>query len=210
MNDSVQVPGFFGNGVAAGIKGGGSRDLSLIFSAVPARAVGVFTTNRFKAAPVALDMERLKNGLAQAIIVNSGNANAATGKEGDKDAATMSRAVSEALGIEDELVLVASTGIIGERLPIEKISRSIGSLVGGLSVDGIPFAAEGIITTDRFPKIERQRCSAGGKDVTICGIAKGRNDRTEYGDDALFYTDGYRYRPGLSGRPLQRICRQEF
>jgi len=60
MNDSVQVPGFFGNGVAAGIKGGGSRDLSLIFSAVPARAVGVFTTNRFKAAPVALDMERLK------------------------------------------------------------------------------------------------------------------------------------------------------
>ena len=173
MNDSVQVPGFFGNGVAAGIKGGGSRDLSLIFSAVPARAVGVFTTNRFKAAPVALDMERLKNGLAQAIIVNSGNANAATGKEGDKDAATMSRAVSEALGIEDELVLVASTGIIGERLPIEKISRSIGSLVGGLSVDGIPFAAEGIITTDRFPKIERQRCSAGGKDVTIYGIAKG-------------------------------------
>jgi len=85
----------------------------------------------------------------------------------------MSRAVSEALGIEDELVLIASTGIIGERLPIEKISRSIGSLVGGLSVDGIPFAAEGIITTDRFPKIERQKCSAGGKDVTIYGIAKG-------------------------------------
>ena len=173
MNDSVQVPGFLGNGVAAGIKGGGDRDLSLIFSEVPAKAVGVFTTNRFKAAPVVLDMERIKKGLAQAVIVNSGNANAATGKEGDKDAATMSRAVSEALGIEDELVLVASTGIIGEKLPIEKIARSIKPLVEGLSADGIPSVAEGIITTDRFLKIECQRCFVSGKEVTICGIAKG-------------------------------------
>ena len=173
MYDSVQVPGFLGNGVAAGIKGGEDRDLSLIFSEVPARAVGVFTTNRFKAAPVVLDMERIKKGLAQAIIVNSGNANAATGKEGDKDAATMSRAVSEALSIEDELVLVASTGIIGEKLPIEKIVRSIKPLVEGLSTDGIPAVAKGIITTDRFLKIECRKCSVAGKEITICGIAKG-------------------------------------
>ncbi|MBW2561993.1 MAG: bifunctional glutamate N-acetyltransferase/amino-acid acetyltransferase ArgJ [Deltaproteobacteria bacterium] len=173
MYDSVQVPGFLGNGVTAGIKDGGDRDLSLIFSEVPAKAVGVFTTNRFKAAPVVLDMERIKKGIAQAIIVNSGNANAATGKEGDKDAATMSRAVSEALGIEDELVLVASTGIIGEKLPIEKIVRSIKPLVEGLSTDGIPALAKGIITTDRFLKIECRKCSVGGREITICGIAKG-------------------------------------
>ncbi|MEA1971449.1 MAG: bifunctional glutamate N-acetyltransferase/amino-acid acetyltransferase ArgJ [Thermodesulfobacteriota bacterium] len=173
MHDSVQVPGFLGNGVAAGIKSGGGKDLSLIFSEVPPRAVGVFTANRFKAAPVILDMKRIKKGIAQAIIVNSGNANAATGKDGDEDAATMSRVVSEALGIEDELVLVASTGIIGEKLPIEKIAKSIGPLVGGLNADGMLSVAEGIITTDRFPKIEYRKCFVGGKEVTICGIAKG-------------------------------------
>jgi len=173
MRDCVQVPGFLGNGVAAGIKDGSDRDLSLIFSEVPSRAVGVFTTNRFKAAPVILDMKRIKRGIAQAIIVNSGNANAATGKDGDEDAATMSRVTSRALGIEDELVLVASTGIIGEKLPIEKIARSIEPLVGGLSADGIFSVAEGIITTDRFPKIEYRKCFVGGKEITICGIAKG-------------------------------------
>jgi glutamate N-acetyltransferase/amino-acid N-acetyltransferase len=173
MHDCVQVPGFLGNGVAAGIKDGSDRDLSLIFSEVPSRAVGVFTTNRFKAAPVILDMKRIKRGIAQAIIVNSGNANAATGKDGDEDAATMSRVTSRALGIEDELVLVASTGIIGEKLPIEKIARSIEPLVGGLSADGIFSVAEGIITTDRFPKIEYRKCFVGGKEITICGIAKG-------------------------------------
>jgi len=173
MHDSVHVPGFLGSSVVSGIKSGGNRDLSLIFSEVPARAAGVFTTNRFKAAPVVLDMERIKKGCAQALIVNSGNANAATGTEGHRDAAAMSRAVSEVLGIQDELVLVASTGIIGERFPIEKIIRSAGPLVEGLNPDGITAVAEGIMTTDRFPKIEHRRCSAGGKEITICGIAKG-------------------------------------
>ncbi|MBN2539216.1 MAG: bifunctional glutamate N-acetyltransferase/amino-acid acetyltransferase ArgJ [Deltaproteobacteria bacterium] len=169
----MRVPGFSGSSVASGIKSGGGRDLSLIFSKVPARAAGVFTTNRFKAAPVILDMERIKRGIAQAVVVNSGNANAATGTEGDKDAATMSKVVSEALDIEDELVLVASTGIIGQKLPIEMIVRSIEPLVEGLNADGISSFAEGIITTDRFLKIEHQRCFVGGKEVTICGIAKG-------------------------------------
>ncbi len=173
MNDNIQIPGFLGNGVAAGIKKGGYKDLALIFSEIPARAVGAFTTNRVKAAPVILDMERIKSGIAQAIIVNSGNANAATGEEGDKNAATMSKITSKALGIEDDLVLVASTGIIGETLPIEKITRAIDPLVGGLSAEGIPLVAEGIITTDRFQKIECRKLFAGGKEITICGIAKG-------------------------------------
>ncbi len=173
MHDSFNVPGFLGNGVAAGIKVGGRKDLSLIFSEVPARAVGVFTTNRFKAAPVVLDMQKIQKGIAQAIIINSGNANAATGKDGDEDAASMSAAAAEVLGIDDELVLVASTGIIGEKLPIEKITRSIETLVGGLSADGMPSVAEGIITTDRFIKIECRKSSIAGKEITICGIAKG-------------------------------------
>ena len=173
MKDDIRVPGFSGSSVASGIKNGGGKDLSLIFSKVPARAAGVFTTNRFKAAPVLLDMGRIKSGFAQAVVVNSGNANAATGAEGDTDAATMSKVVSEALSIEDDLVLVASTGIIGEKLPIGKIVQSIEPLVDGLSADGLISFAEGIITTDRFLKIEHQKCSIAGKEVTLCGIAKG-------------------------------------
>jgi glutamate N-acetyltransferase/amino-acid N-acetyltransferase len=173
MQERIRVPGFLGSSVTSGIKSGGGRDLSLIFSEVPASAAGVFTTNRFKAAPVILDMERIQKGRAQAVVVNSGNANAATGEEGHRDAVAMSRAVSGRLGVEDELVLVASTGIIGERLPIEKIIRTAGTLVEGLSADGIPAVAEGIMTTDRFPKIEHRKCSAGGREITICGIAKG-------------------------------------
>lgn len=173
IHTAMQVPGFSGSSVASGIKSGGGRDLSLIFSEVPATASGVFTTNRFKAAPVILDMERIKSGRSQAVVINSGNANAATGEEGYRDAVAMSRAISGKVGIEEGLVLVASTGIIGERLPVEKIKRSVQPLVEGLSTDGIPAVAEGIMTTDRFPKIEYRRCFAGGKEITLCGIAKG-------------------------------------
>ncbi|MDI6616232.1 MAG: bifunctional ornithine acetyltransferase/N-acetylglutamate synthase, partial [Syntrophaceae bacterium] len=169
----IRVPGFLGSAVAAGIKSGGGADLALIFSEVPARAAGVFTTNRFQAAPVVLDLERMSNRCVQSIIVNSGNANAATGEEGYRDAVAMSKAVSDRLGIDDGLVLVASTGIIGERLPLEKIVGAVDPLVEGLSADGIPAVAEGIMTTDRFPKVAWRRCSVGGKEITVCGIAKG-------------------------------------
>lgn len=172
-NKTIHVPGFLGSSVASGIKNAGGKDLALIFSEVPARAAGVFTTNRFKAAPVLLDMTRISKGRSQAVVINSGNANAATGDEGYRDAAAMSLAVSERLGIEDGLVLVASTGIIGERLPLEKITRSVGPLVEGLTPDGISVVAEGIMTTDRFPKMESRRCSVGGKEITVCGVAKG-------------------------------------
>lgn len=173
VEDVMRVPGFLGSAVAAGIKSGGGADLSLIFSEVPARAAGVFTTNRFQAAPVVLDLERISRRCVQSIIVNSGNANAATGEEGYRDAVAMSKAVSRRLGIDDGLVLVASTGIIGERLPLEKIVGAVGPLVEGLNADGIPAVAKGIMTTDRFPKVQWRRCSVGGKEITVCGIAKG-------------------------------------
>ncbi len=173
MKTDIVIPGFLANGIASGIKADGRKDLSLIFSIVPAQAAGVFTTNRFKAAPVILDMERIQKGCAQAIVVNSGNANASTGEEGYRSACAVSRAVSEALEIDEELVLVASTGVIGERLPVEKVLDNVGTLVGGLSERGLASAEEGIMTTDRFPKIELRTITLGGKDITLCGIAKG-------------------------------------
>lgn len=175
MSDSemIQVPGFLANGISVGIKENNKKDLSLIFSKVPARAAALFTTNRFKAAPVLLDMERMRNGLIQAIVTNSGNANASTGKQGYDDARAMSRAVALELGIREDLVLVASTGVIGEELPLKKIVDGTKNLVDGLSPDGIPSAQEAIMTTDKFPKIESGKCTVEGKEVTICGIAKG-------------------------------------
>ncbi|MHB8907317.1 MAG: bifunctional glutamate N-acetyltransferase/amino-acid acetyltransferase ArgJ [Syntrophales bacterium] len=171
--DDYRVPGFLANGVHAGIKADGCRDLALIFSTCPARAAGVFTQNCFKAAPVLLDMERIKAGVAQAIIANSGFANAATGPEGFEDALAVSRAASTELGIADELVLVSSTGVIGQRLPLGKIEAGVKGLVTGLNADGIPDAEAGIMTTDRFPKIAFRKVTIGTKEVRLCGIAKG-------------------------------------
>jgi glutamate N-acetyltransferase/amino-acid N-acetyltransferase len=172
-SDTYRVPGFLANGVHAGIKAAGYRDLALIFSTRPATAAGVFTRNCFKAAPVLLDMERIKTGTAQAVIANSGYANAATGPEGFADALAVSRAASGEIGIADELVLVASTGVIGHRLPLRKIKAGIRGLVAGLHAGGIPDAEAGIMTTDRFPKIAFRKVVIGAKEVTLCGIAKG-------------------------------------
>lgn len=171
--DKPMVPGFTANGIHAGIKADGRKDLSLIYSVTPAKASGVFTTNSFKAAPVLLDELRIKSGKAQAIIANSGNANAATGSEGYDDALFMSKAASNALHIDDNLVLVASTGIIGQRLPISKIGGGINKLITGLRPEGIIEAEEAIMTTDRFPKISCRKALAGSKEITLCGIAKG-------------------------------------
>ncbi len=167
------VPGFLANGTHAGIKEKGQKDLSLIYSTEPAAAAAVFTTNAFKAAPVLLDMERIRSGRAQAILTNSGNANAATGAEGYRNARTMSGFLSKRLGIPDELVLVASTGVIGHRLPVRKIGAAMVRLVRGLRPDGIAAAEEAILTTDRFPKIAMRKGRIGDCPVTLCGMAKG-------------------------------------
>ncbi len=168
-----RVPGFLANGIHAGIKENRELDLSLIFSTKPATVAGVFTTNCFKAAPVLLDMERIRSGKAQAVIVNSGVANAATGTQGLSDALAVSQAVSRELGIDDEMVLVASTGVIGRRLPVRKISRAVKKLVTGLHEDGIEDAEKGIMTTDRFPKVAFRSEKIGSCRISLCGIAKG-------------------------------------
>ena len=167
------VPGFTANGVYAGIKEDTKSDLSLIFSETPAAAAGVFTTGALKAAPVLLCMERIKGGKAQAILVNSGNANAATGERGYRDAVEAAAAAASLLGIDKKLVLTASTGIIGKRLPVVKIKKAMKRLVEGLRPTGLSAAEEGIMTTDRFPKMALRKTIIDGREVTVCGLAKG-------------------------------------
>lgn len=170
---TYSVPGFLANGVHVGIKTTKANDLSLIYSVKPAKAAGVFTTNCFQAAPVLVSKERIASGKAQAIITNSGNANAATGDEGYQNALSMAREAAQALKIDENLVLVASTGIIGHSLPIEKIRSGMDRLVKGLSPAGIVQAEQAIMTTDKFPKIAFREERIAGKDISICGMAKG-------------------------------------
>ena len=169
----ISVPGFLAGGVSAGIKEGGNKDLGLIFSTVPARVAAMFTKNTFKAAPVLIDAERVKRGVAQAIITNSGCANAATGKEGIADALAVSQAAAQQLKIPEEHLLICSTGVIGKRLPVKKIEAGIPRLIKSLSENGIEDAQEAMMTTDKFPKIAIRRGIVGAKDVTVCGVAKG-------------------------------------
>jgi glutamate N-acetyltransferase/amino-acid N-acetyltransferase len=169
----ISVPGFLANGISVGIKENDQKDLGLIYSTIPAKVAAVFTKNTFKAAPLLIDEERVKKGMVQAIITNSGCANAATGKEGYKDALAVSVALSKQLKIKDELVLVGSTGVIGKRLSVTKIERGIGNLVKGLNEFGIEDAETAMMTTDKYPKIAVRKGVVGAKDITICGIAKG-------------------------------------
>ncbi|MBI4228660.1 MAG: bifunctional glutamate N-acetyltransferase/amino-acid acetyltransferase ArgJ [Deltaproteobacteria bacterium] len=169
----MEVPGFLGSGIYAGIKKKRKKDLGLIFSEVPARVAAVFTTNIVKAAPVIIAMERVKGGFCRAIIVNSGNANACTAKRGIKDAELTTKIVASKLKIEESLVIPASTGVIGEFLPVKKIEKAVPNLISGLRHDGLVDTAEAMMTTDRFPKYASSRSEIDGKLGTICAIGKG-------------------------------------
>jgi glutamate N-acetyltransferase/amino-acid N-acetyltransferase len=168
-----KVPGYQFSGISAGIKKDGKRDLGLIYSEVPAQVGGLFTTNAVKAAPVQLDMERVKKGLCQAILVNSGNANACTGSQGLKDAERVSSWVGKQLGIDEKLVFPSSTGVIGSPLPIKKIKGVIPELIHQLSPEGWMSTVEAMMTTDTFPKMEAATCRIKGKPVKLCGMVKG-------------------------------------
>jgi glutamate N-acetyltransferase/amino-acid N-acetyltransferase len=170
-NDIVQ--GFKASAGTAGIKRDGSLDMALIFSEKAATSAGVFTTNKVKAAPVILSQENIQKGTVRAIIANSGNANACTGKVGLDNARREAELVSKELGINPEEVLVASTGVIGTPLPMGQIERAVPELVKHLFSEGLPDAAKAIMTTDSFSKISRFEGEAGGKPYRILGIAKG-------------------------------------
>ncbi|HKI51393.1 MAG TPA: bifunctional glutamate N-acetyltransferase/amino-acid acetyltransferase ArgJ [Geothermobacteraceae bacterium] len=176
MSDAVTLPqlaGFRFATLAAGIKKPGKLDLGLIYSDVPARCAGVFTTNKVVAAPVTLTAPRIKRQLCQAILVNSGNANACTGELGFRDAGSCGQQLADALGIDAELVAVASTGVIGKPLPMDKFAAAIPQLPERLAADGARQLAESIMTTDSFAKLSTQSGEVQGAPYQILGIAKG-------------------------------------
>ncbi|MCG6878663.1 MAG: bifunctional glutamate N-acetyltransferase/amino-acid acetyltransferase ArgJ [Deltaproteobacteria bacterium] len=167
------VKGFKAAAVAAGLKKGGAPDMALIVSEKEASAAGVFTTNKVKAAPVLLTRKHMKGGRARAIIANAGCANACTGDPGLADAHRTADLVGEALGIQPQRVLVASTGVIGQRLNMGKVEAAILNLKEALTPKGIPLAAEAIMTTDSFSKISSFDGPAENRSYRIAGIAKG-------------------------------------
>ena len=169
----VTLPrGFQASGVHCGIKK--SRpDLALIISEKQAQAAGMFTSNLVKAAPVLVTMEHLKSGVARAIVINSGNANACTGEKGLKDADAMASYVSSYLGIDVKEGLVASTGVIGKPLPMDNISKGITAAISNLSPGGSRDAAEAILTTDQTVKETALKGCISKVDVSIGGICKG-------------------------------------
>ena len=150
------------------------RDLALIFSTVPARASAIFTKNLIKGAPVLVGQERIADGLCQALIINSVNANAFTGQRGYRDSLEVANTLSRRLGIDESLVIPSSTGVTGEWLRVGKIKKAIPKLVKGLGEDNVPEAAEAIMTTDSFPKYASRQLAVGEKTATVSAIARGR------------------------------------
>jgi glutamate N-acetyltransferase/amino-acid N-acetyltransferase len=171
--EKITCSGFKLAGIASGLKKNGGKDLGLIYSEVPANVAGLFTCNRIQAAPVLLDRERIKSGICQAIIINSGNANCCTGTQGIHDAVAMARFAAEALGISEDSVLVASTGVIGEPLPIVRIKAAVPDLVQSAKPEGISDLAEAIMTTDTVPKIVSAQGQIDGQTFYVNGVAKG-------------------------------------
>lgn len=182
MSDNQhQLPkGYSVGGVYSGVKSDTSKlDLSLVVSDRPATGVGVFTQNLVKAAPVQLGRERTPSDRIRAVLTNSGCANACTGKRGRQDAERVTAIVAENLSgnesIAPEQVLMMSTGVIGEHLPIEKLTAGIPKVVADLGVDeaAIERAARAIMTTDTVTKVRSRTVEIGGRTITITGIAKG-------------------------------------
>lgn len=168
--------GFMANGLNAGIKNNIKKDMALVYSEVPCKAAGTFTTNRVKAAPVKWDYKIVhESEYVQAVVVNSGVANACTGEEGYGYCMDMSKAVGAEMNIPAESVLVASTGVIGKQLPMDVILKGIKELPKDLSGDleHGTLAAEAIMTTDTKSKQVAVQVEIGGKTVTIGGMCKG-------------------------------------
>jgi glutamate N-acetyltransferase / amino-acid N-acetyltransferase len=163
--------GFRAGAVAAGIKKSGAPDLSILWSDRDAAVAGVFTTNKVRAAPVWLSEERVRLGRARGVVVNAGNANACTGDGGMRDAREMTELVARKMGAASDDVLVASTGVIGVRLPMDKVRAGLERIE--LSSSAGADAARAIMTTDTRPKERAVTIEIGGRTVTVGGMAKG-------------------------------------
>lgn len=170
---SVKVAGFRWAGAAAGIKRSGMLDLGLLVADRPVPAAAVFTNNRVKAAPVQLCQKRIAGGKVQAVLVNSGNANACTGRAGYRAALSTTEAVAQALGIASRYVLPASTGVIGAPLPSRRIERAVAPLSKRLTASGWKTFSKAILTTDSGPKVAARTFTIDSRPCTMLGVAKG-------------------------------------
>ena len=174
IKGGVTAPqGYKASGVACGIKQSGNLDMSLLVSDTPANAAAVFTTNKMAAAPVHLSKKHLADGQAQAVVINSGNANACTGDGGYEDAIKMAQVTGAALGIDAHDIVVSSTGIIGVPMPMDKVEAGIKDGAAKLYADGGGCAAEAIMTTDTFVKEHAVSFDFDGIEVKVGGMAKG-------------------------------------
>lgn len=171
--NNQQIKGFLFSATGASIKKPGRLDVGLIYAEKPAVAAGVFTRNRVKAAPVIISRERLRRGAAQAILVNSGNANACTGEQGLEDARESARVLAEQLKIKEGLGLVASTGVIGQFLPMDRIKEAIPRLAQSLAPNRMAEVGQAILTTDKMPKTAFREGNIGGVPIRMAAIAKG-------------------------------------
>lgn len=172
IGSAPPVAGFRFAGIRCGVKARG-LDLALIASERPAAAAGVLTRSTAPGAPVLLCRQRLRGGRARAILANAGVANVGLGEAGLRDARAMAQAAAEAVGAPPGQVLVASTGVIGERLPLPRILAGIPRLARALDAAGLPRAARAVMTTDTVPKLAGLRFRVGARRYAVAGLAKG-------------------------------------
>lgn len=173
MNQFGPVPGFLFSGIHCGIKKSEDLDLALVHVPDGATAAGVYTNNIVVAAPVTLSRSHIKDSKTVAVIVNSGNANACTGPQGDRDAHDMVTTIADALGTAAETVQVCSTGVIGQTLPMSAIKKGIPRAVEALSAEGVGDFSQAIRTTDLYQKAVRDTVCINGATYTVQGVAKG-------------------------------------
>jgi glutamate N-acetyltransferase / amino-acid N-acetyltransferase len=205
--------GFRASGVACGIKANGKPDMSLLASDSPASAAAVFTTNVAQAAPILISREHLQRsgGRVAAVVVNSGCANACTGDDGLSHARDMARLTAAALGCTPEAVLVASTGVIGVKLPMSKVAAGISLAAGALSPNGGGDAARAIMTTDPFSKEAAAETSVRGATFRVGGMAKGSGMIEPMMATMLgFVTTDAKVEPGLLQRALKAAADDTF
>ncbi|HEX4123486.1 MAG TPA: bifunctional glutamate N-acetyltransferase/amino-acid acetyltransferase ArgJ [Tepidisphaeraceae bacterium] len=212
--------GFRAGAVYAGIKSKQTPDVAMLACDVPAAAAAVFTTNRVCAAPVEIGRQHVAGGKLRAVIVNSGNANACTGKQGLRDALHMCALVAEKLRCPVEQVLPSSTGIIGHLLPMEKVEAGIAAVVENLGDDPehATAFADGILTTDLVRKVAGAELKIGGKRITVAGVCKGSGmigprmalDGKKHATMLAFLTTDAGVRPAILRRLLAAAADRSF
>ena len=196
---------------ATAMPGGQRDDLAVIYSDRPCDAGGVFTTNLVKAAPIVIDQLHLRQNRVQAIVVNSGNANACTGAQGFRDALQMSKLAADRLDLDPPQVLVASTGVIGRYLPMDAIRSGVAQACAGLSTDGGDAAARAIMTTDTVPKLAAVEVDIAGTTVRVGGIAKGSGMiHPNMATLLTFVTTDAAVEPGLCAAMVRGIADRSF